>query len=87
LIAKLYFTGYKPRFQELFEDEELKKNFADLFVQVDPNVQLTYLKGFCRIRIRFERPELATTAKVLVEHHQFQGIQMKAYFAQVSLRL
>ncbi|KAI6191765.1 hypothetical protein M3Y97_00263400 [Aphelenchoides bicaudatus] len=68
--------------KELFDNEELKKNFADLFVQVDPSVRIDYLKGFSRIRIIFERPELATTAKLLVEHHQFQGIQLKAFFAQ-----
>jgi hypothetical protein len=71
--------------KELFDDEELKKNFGDLFVQVDPNVRIDYLKGFNRVRVVYNNPESATAAKLLVEHHQFRGMQFKAFFAQVCL--
>ncbi|KAI1729965.1 calcipressin domain-containing protein [Ditylenchus destructor] len=61
--------------KELFDDPEMKSNFADMFVQIEPS-------GFQRVRVVFTKPEHATAAKMTVEHHSFQGSNMKAYFAQ-----
>lgn len=69
--------------KEFFEDEQLKNNFADLFIQVDPDLRIDFLKGFNRVRVVFKSPESATAAKLLVEHHEFQGMQLKVFFAQV----
>lgn len=72
---------------ELYEDAKLKKNFSDIFTQIGPNVRIDYLKGFQRVRVVFTEPEHATAAKLLIEHHAFNGINMKAYFAQVNFKL
>ncbi|KAI6209399.1 Protein sarah [Aphelenchoides besseyi] len=66
----------------LFENEDLKANFANLFYELEPTARIDYLKGFQRVRVIFREPEHATAAKLLVEHHSFDGCQMKAYFAQ-----
>ncbi|KAI6244175.1 Calcipressin-like protein [Aphelenchoides fujianensis] len=68
--------------KSLFESDESKENFANLFLQIDPNARIDYLKGFQRVRVVFQEPEQATAAKLLVEHHSFDGCQMKAFFAQ-----
>lgn len=69
--------------KELFEKEVLKENFSDMFKQIEPEVRIDFLKFFQRVRCVFKEPEHATAAKLLVEHHSFNGSQMKAYFAQV----
>lgn len=71
---------------DLFEKADLKENFSDLFRQIDPNVHIDFLKGFRRVRVCFSHPEHATAAKILVEHHKFEGVQMKPFFANVSDR-
>lgn len=68
---------------ELYEDAELKQNFADMFTQISTDARIDYLKGFRRVRVVFNKPEHATAAKLLVEHHSFNGIKMKAFFAHV----
>ncbi|CAD5234644.1 unnamed protein product [Bursaphelenchus xylophilus] len=67
---------------DLFDSPEMKLNFADMFTQIDKNVRIDYLKGFRRVRVAFSRPEHATAAKLLVEHHEFEGVQMKPFFIQ-----
>lgn len=71
--------------KELFDDPQLKENFANLFKQIDANVRIDYLKGFQRVRVVFTEPEHATAAKLLVEHHSFNGAKLKAFFAQVIM--
>lgn len=73
--------------KELFDDENLKQNFASMFTQISENVRIDYLKGFQRVRVVFTEPEHATAAKLIVEHHNFNGVQLKPFFAQVSLIL
>lgn len=70
--------------KELFENELLKENFSDMFKQIESEVRIDFLKFFQRVRCVFKEPEHATAAKLLVEHHSFNGSQMKAYFAQVN---
>nr|CAD2167161.1 unnamed protein product [Meloidogyne enterolobii] len=71
--------------KELFDDPEQKSNFRSLFQQItcdtDP-IRIDFLKSFQRVRIVFEKPEHATAAKLLVEHHSFNGAKMKAFFAK-----
>lgn len=71
--------------KELFDDPEQKANFRSLFQQItcetDP-IRIDFLKSFQRVRIVFEKPEHATAAKLLVEHHSFNGAKMKAFFAK-----
>jgi hypothetical protein len=68
--------------KELFEDVALKQDFAGMFTQISPDVRIDYLKGFQRVRVVFTEPEHATAAKLLIEHHKFNGHQLKAFFAQ-----
>lgn len=72
--------------KELFDEPQLKENFANLFKQIDENVRIDYLKGFQRVRVVFTEPEHATAAKLLVEHHSFNGVKLKAFFAQVRVQ-
>ncbi|KAH7731204.1 Protein RCN-1 [Aphelenchoides avenae] len=68
--------------EELYTDPVLKQNFSDMFKQIEPSVRIDYLKGFRRVRAVFAEPEHATAAKLLIEHHNFNGKKMKAFFAQ-----
>jgi len=68
--------------KEIYENIDMKTNFSNMFEQIDPNVRIDFLKGFQRVRVVFTQPEHATAAKLLVEHHEFNGRKMKAYFAQ-----
>lgn len=71
--------------KELFDDPQLKENFSNLFKQIDDNVRIDYLKGFQRVRVVFTEPEHATAAKLLVENFSFNGVRLKAFFAQVNV--
>ncbi|KAI3415913.1 hypothetical protein GPALN_005477 [Globodera pallida] len=69
--------------RELFDDPKQKENFTSMFDQISSDIVRTdFLKCFQRVRIIFEKPEHATAAKLLVEHHSFNGIKMKAFFAK-----
>ncbi|KAF7634386.1 hypothetical protein Mgra_00006241 [Meloidogyne graminicola] len=71
--------------KELFDDLEQKSNFRSLFQQITSetdSVRIDFLKSFQRVRVVFEKPEHATAAKLLVEHHSFNGTKMKAFFAK-----
>ena len=68
---------------ELFNDDAIKSNFADLFYQLESDAHIDYLKSFQRVRVVFHAPEHATAARLLVEHHSFCGQTMQAFFAQV----
>lgn len=69
--------------KELFDDCEQKMNFKSLFQQIcSEPVRIDFLKSFQRVRVIFEKPEHATAAKLLVEHHSFNGAKMKAFFAK-----
>uniref|UniRef100_A0A914IAB5 Calcipressin-like protein n=1 Tax=Globodera rostochiensis TaxID=31243 RepID=A0A914IAB5_GLORO len=52
--------------RELFDDPKQKENFTSMFDQISSDI----------------KPEHATAAKLLVEHHSFNGIKMKAFFAK-----
>uniref|UniRef100_A0A7E4W623 Calcipressin-1 n=1 Tax=Panagrellus redivivus TaxID=6233 RepID=A0A7E4W623_PANRE len=67
--------------KELFDDPSLKENFASMFTQISENVRIDFLKGFQRVRVVFTEPEHATAAKLIVEHHKFNGLELKAFFA------
>lgn len=70
--------------RELFDDEQLKENFNSMFSQISEDVRIDYLKSFARVRVVFIEPEHATAAKLIVEHHKFNGFELKPYFAQVN---
>jgi|UniRef100_A0AC35GQZ2 hypothetical protein len=68
--------------KELFDNAELKENFSSMFTQISENCRIDYLKGFHRVRVVFTEPEHATAAKLILEHHKFNGIQLQVFFAQ-----
>ncbi|CAJ0940966.1 unnamed protein product, partial [Mesorhabditis belari] len=67
---------------EVFNNPVEKRNFCEMFNDIDENIHFDFLKSFRRIRIIFSTPENATTGKCRVEHFSFKGIQLKAYFGQ-----
>ncbi|VDK57275.1 unnamed protein product [Anisakis simplex] len=73
--------------EEVFSNEDQKRNFSSLFTQIEEDAHFDFLKSFRRIRIIFSSPENATAAKLLTQHLSFNGALLKAFFAQrVRLR-
>ncbi|CAJ0581178.1 unnamed protein product, partial [Mesorhabditis spiculigera] len=67
---------------EVYNNMAVKRQFCEMFNDIEPNPHFDFLKSFRRIRIIFMTPENATTGKCRVEHFSFKGSQMKAYFGQ-----
>lgn len=67
---------------EVFSDDAQKGNFSTLFTQIEPNCRFDFLRSFRRVRIRFEKPESATAAKLITQHLSFNGAVLKSFFAQ-----
>ncbi|VDK73048.1 unnamed protein product [Onchocerca ochengi] len=67
---------------EVFSVEQQKKNFSDLFTQIESSCHFDFLRSFRRVRIIFEKPESATAAKLLTQHLSFNGTILKSFFAQ-----
>ncbi|VDO48465.1 unnamed protein product, partial [Onchocerca flexuosa] len=67
---------------KVFSVEQEKKNFSDLFTQIESSCHFDFLRSFRRVRIIFEKPESATAAKLLTQHLSFNGTILKSFFAQ-----
>uniref|UniRef100_A0A915Q484 Uncharacterized protein n=1 Tax=Setaria digitata TaxID=48799 RepID=A0A915Q484_9BILA len=67
---------------EVFSVDQQKANFSDLFTQIESSCHFDFLRSFRRVRITFEKPESATTAKLLTQHLSFNGTILKSFFAQ-----
>uniref|UniRef100_A0AC35TM23 Calcipressin-2 n=1 Tax=Rhabditophanes sp. KR3021 TaxID=114890 RepID=A0AC35TM23_9BILA len=66
----------------VFDDQEEKTNFANLFVEFQPDMHFDFLRSFHRVRIIFANPEHATAALMLVKHYNYKGKAFKAFFAR-----
>ncbi|KAM4602065.1 calcipressin-1 isoform 1-T1 [Polymixia lowei] len=68
---------------DLFNDiNSLKASFEALFQSFDPEVQFQYFKSFRRVRISFSDALAAAEARLRLHKTDFNGKEMRLYFAQ-----
>ncbi|KAM4560003.1 calcipressin-1 isoform 1-T1 [Odontesthes bonariensis] len=67
--------------EDLFEGV-LKASFESLFRSFDPQVQFQYFKSFRRVRISFSDALAAAEARLRLHKTDFNGREMRLYFAQ-----
>ncbi|XP_071765703.1 calcipressin-1 isoform X1 [Centroberyx gerrardi] len=68
--------------EDLFNDNSLKASFEALFRSFDPEVQFQYFKSFRRVRISFGDALAAAEARLRLHKTDFNGKEMRLYFAQ-----
>ncbi|KAG7503445.1 hypothetical protein JOB18_038489 [Solea senegalensis] len=68
--------------EDLFTEDGLKASFEALFRSFDPEVQFQYFKSFRRIRISFSDALAAAEARLRLHKTDFNGKEMRLYFAQ-----
>uniref|UniRef100_A0A8D0AJQ5 Regulator of calcineurin 1 n=2 Tax=Sander lucioperca TaxID=283035 RepID=A0A8D0AJQ5_SANLU len=68
--------------QEVFSRPEAQAGFESLFRSFDPAVQFQYFKSFRRARISFSDAPAAAEARLRLHKTDFNGKEMRLYFAQ-----
>lgn len=68
--------------QEVFGRAEAQATFETLFRSFDPEVQFQYFKSFRRVRISFSDALAAAEARLRLHKTDFNGKEMRLYFAQ-----
>uniref|UniRef100_A0A3B4GJH4 Calcipressin-1-like n=1 Tax=Pundamilia nyererei TaxID=303518 RepID=A0A3B4GJH4_9CICH len=68
--------------RELFHHSEVQAGFEALFRSFDSEVQFQYFKSFRRIRISFRDALAAAEARLRLHKTDFNGKEMRLYFAQ-----
>ncbi|XP_013887162.1 calcipressin-1 [Austrofundulus limnaeus] len=68
--------------EDLFNVGSLKTNFESLFRSFDPEVQFHYFRSFRRVRISFSDALAAAEARLRLHKTEFNGKEMRLYFAQ-----
>ncbi|XP_041834810.1 calcipressin-1-like isoform X1 [Melanotaenia boesemani] len=68
--------------EDLFDDGGLKASFESLFRSFDPEVQFQYFRSFRRVRISFSDALAAAEARLRLHKTDFNGKEMRLYFAQ-----
>ncbi|XP_010752427.1 calcipressin-1 isoform X2 [Larimichthys crocea] len=68
--------------EDLFNEGSLKASFEALFRSFDPEVQFQYFKSFRRVRISFSDALAAAEARLRLHKTDFNGKEMRLYFAQ-----
>ena len=58
--------------------------FEALFAPFDDHLTFEYFKSFRRVRIRFSSPDTTTRARVRLDRFNFDGNQLKVFYAQVG---
>ncbi|KAI5629595.1 calcipressin-1 [Silurus asotus] len=67
---------------EVFNDTRVKDQFEALFQQFDTGVYFQFFKSFLRVRINFTNSVAATQARLNLHKSDFNGKEMRLYFAQ-----
>jgi len=62
-----------------------QESFESLFRHYDASVQFQYLRSFRRARVIFQSLDSATAAHQQLYNYEFNGHQIKCYYAQVGL--
>ncbi|KAM9454235.1 calcipressin-1 [Clarias gariepinus] len=68
--------------EEVFNDTRVKDQFETLFHQFDVGVYFQFFKSFRRVRINFTNAVAAAQARVKLHKSDFNGKEMRLYFAQ-----
>ncbi|XP_055062193.1 calcipressin-1 isoform X1 [Paramisgurnus dabryanus] len=68
--------------EEVFNEQHVKEQFEALFRQFDPSTSFQFFKSFRRVRINFTDVLAAAEARVKLHKSDFNGKEMRLYFAQ-----
>ncbi|TRY92792.1 hypothetical protein DNTS_024864 [Danionella cerebrum] len=68
--------------QEVFTRTHIRDQFEALFRGFDSGVSFQFFKSFRRVRINFSEPLRAAEARVKLHKSDFNGKEMRLYFAQ-----
>ncbi|XP_051983467.1 calcipressin-1 isoform X1 [Xyrauchen texanus] len=68
--------------EEVFNEHQLKEQFEALFRAFDPGTSFQFFKSFRRVRINFTDSLAAADARVKLHKSDFNGKEMRLYFAQ-----
>ncbi|KAK9980482.1 hypothetical protein ABG768_000087 [Culter alburnus] len=68
--------------EEVFNEQQLKEQFEALFRAFDPGTSFQFFKSFRRVRINFTDALAAAEARIKLHKSDFNGKEMRLYFAQ-----
>ncbi|XP_031559645.1 calcipressin-2-like [Actinia tenebrosa] len=66
----------------VFENQDLKVEFNQLFLAFDEAATVSYFKSFRRVRVTFSSSELASEAKLVLHGCKYRGTELGVYFVQ-----
>ncbi|XP_059408247.1 calcipressin-1-like isoform X2 [Carassius carassius] len=72
-----------PVDHEIFCRPQIREQFEALFREFDPSTSFQFFKSFRRVRINFTNALAAAEARVKLHKSDFNGKEMRLYFAQV----
>lgn len=66
----------------VFVDDKLKKEMEDLFRTFSENTTFQWLRSFKRLRVNYDSPVAAASARIQLHQYQFHDTCINCYFAQ-----
>lgn len=67
---------------EVFTDEHQREEMENLFKFFSPNVKFQWFRSFKRLRVNFDSPVAAATARIQLHQYQCGKSNINCYFAQ-----